>query len=80
MRVVIAAVRNRTAGFRSVTPKVVERHRETLCQDFSSILTHLDSLLAASAPNPLVKTSSDLFGPVWPRLHRKASNISSKSQ
>lgn len=63
LRVVFAAVRSRTNGFRSATSNVVETHSATLHHDVSSILMLLDGRLAVFASEPLVMASSDPSGP-----------------
>lgn len=57
-------MRDRTAGFRSVTFSNVEMRSATLLQDASSILTHLESGLSALDSRPSVATSADRLGPV----------------
>lgn len=58
-----AKVHEFTAGFRSETSNVVKTHSATLRQDVSSILTHLDTRLAATISDPSVRTSSVPFVP-----------------
>lgn len=58
---VFAVGRHRTAGFCSAMPNVVETRSAKLCQDSSSILTHLDGPLIALASEPSFTKSSDLL-------------------
>lgn len=62
LRAIFAAVRGHTAGFRSATAIIVEMRSVTLPQDFLSILTDADGLLAALASEALVTTTSKPLG------------------
>lgn len=64
LQVVFAAVRDCTPSFRSETSNFVDTLSAVLCQGVSSILTHLDSHLTASASDPPVTASSDPMGSV----------------
>lgn len=63
LQAVFAAVGDCTASFRFSTSSVIKTHSALLRQDVSSILTHLDSRLAASAFYPSVTPISDPLDP-----------------
>lgn len=60
---IINAARDHAACFRSAKFNVVESLSAMLRQDVSSILAHLDNLLAASTSKPLAILSSSPLGP-----------------
>lgn len=79
-RTVYAVVPDGAACFRSATTNVVETHSATLCQDVLSVLTHFDSLLAASTSDTSVTTGSDSLGLEAASLHHSASFSGSASK